>query len=539
MISWFYWNRLSKFSYSNCDRSLYEALLEPHTGRVALRPTQPRTEIRTELRASPDNRRKIQLPPEDDQCSLDSVSVSMESEEEPPEPEPEPDFEDAQSQVVNDKLPSDEDVKRSKSTNTCSECSASDPIPEYSAAEEFHNERSYISVDTGGTHATCDMKVIEPYKRVLSHGGYDSQGSAIIVFSACYLPDTARTDYRYVMDNLFLYVMWTLERLIGEEYVLVYLHGSAGSRKLPSCRWLHECYRLIDRRLRKSLKHLYLVHPTFWLKSFVILTKPFPLSSLVHKTKRRLRIERKACIKMMSGAVKCGIALFMLCADNWIDPPDPVSLDMTTNATKPLRVGQDITFTCTATNLASYATLSFFRIVGNTEAREHSGYSGFNYTITLTEDDNGSEWYCGTLFDRTVQKSAGARNEFYFVSSNKFPIRIRGVAKRAQPPRGSVGQMVNLKMVPGVNKFNVSDKVSWLCEGQNIGRGYVEMKQGKGNIERNIYVGYQLNGGYRWINQTFSPADDDSYIYCSVYIFEWEGIGYFVKGPRTYLKFQT
>ncbi|KAJ2939271.1 hypothetical protein O0L34_g13365 [Tuta absoluta] len=268
-------------SPSRSNRSLYEALLEPHTGRVALRPTQPRGEFKTQLRPSPDNRRKIQLPPEEDQCSLDSVSVSMESEEEPPELDPE--LKDPEPQVEHGKLPSDENIKRSKSTNSCSECSESDPIPEYSAAEEYHNERSYISVDTGGSHATCDMKVIEPYKRVLSHGGYDGQGSAIIVFSACFLPDTARTDYRYVMDNLFLYVMWTLERLIGEEYVLVYLHGSAGSRKLPSCRWLHECYRLIDRRLRKSLKHLYLVHPTFWLKSFVILTKPFVSSKFFRK----------------------------------------------------------------------------------------------------------------------------------------------------------------------------------------------------------------------------------------------------------------
>ncbi|KAI5635107.1 hypothetical protein NE865_12225 [Phthorimaea operculella] len=47
-------------SPSRSNRSLYEALLEPHTGRVALRPTQPRTG-HTELRPSPNNRRKIQL----------------------------------------------------------------------------------------------------------------------------------------------------------------------------------------------------------------------------------------------------------------------------------------------------------------------------------------------------------------------------------------------------------------------------------------------------------------------------------------------
>ncbi|CAH2056250.1 unnamed protein product, partial [Iphiclides podalirius] len=249
------------------DKSAYQALLDPYTGSVALR-------HRTAKSPGPP-RRKIHLPPEDDRCSLDSVSgCSLESEEEPPEPEP----------ITEDQIhPESEvdDTKRSKSTNTASECS--DPIPEYSAAEELHDERSWLTVQHSGRKATCDMKVIEPYKRVLSHGGYESSGAAIIVFSACHLPDTARPDYRYVMDNLFLYVIWSLERLVTDEYVLVYLHGSAGRRRLPTFAWLHECYKLIDRRLRKSLKHLYLVHPTFWLKSFVVITKPFVSSKFFRK----------------------------------------------------------------------------------------------------------------------------------------------------------------------------------------------------------------------------------------------------------------
>ncbi|XP_045508301.1 protein prune homolog 2 [Colias croceus] len=244
------------------DKSAYQALLDPYTGSVALRPTAPR------ISGSP--RRKIQVPPDEDSCSLDSVSgCSLESEDEPVMPEP-VDFPSEQ-----------EDSKRSKSTATASECS--DPIPEYSAAEEFRDERSWLHVKHSGGQATCDMKVIEPFKRVISHGGYCSDGAAIIVFSACHLPDNGRPDYRYVMDNLFLYVIWSLERLVTDEYRLVYLHGSAGRRRMPSFTWLHECYKLIDRRLRKSVKELYLVHPTFWLKSFVVITKPFVSSKFFRK----------------------------------------------------------------------------------------------------------------------------------------------------------------------------------------------------------------------------------------------------------------
>lgn len=51
-----------------------------------------------------------------------------------------------------------------------------------------------------------DMRVIEPFKCVLSHGGYLAPGgrNTIIVLSACNLPDKKRRDYNYVMKNLFL-----------------------------------------------------------------------------------------------------------------------------------------------------------------------------------------------------------------------------------------------------------------------------------------------------------------------------------------------
>ena len=46
-----------------------------------------------------------------------------------------------------------------------------EPIPEYTAREEFEDERHWRSVNIGGRWYKIDMKVIEPYKKVLSHGG--------------------------------------------------------------------------------------------------------------------------------------------------------------------------------------------------------------------------------------------------------------------------------------------------------------------------------------------------------------------------------
>ncbi|XP_033610412.1 uncharacterized protein LOC111871969 isoform X2 [Cryptotermes secundus] len=159
------------------------------------------------------------------------------------------------------------------------------PIPELSATEERAEARSWRNVLVAGLERRIDMKVIEPYKRVLSHGGYLSAGShnAIIVFSACFLPDRSRVDYDYVMDNLFFYVLTTLDELITEDYVLIYLHGATSRSCMPTFSWLKRCYQMIDRRLRKNLKGLYLVHPTFWLKTIVIMTRPFISSKFSRK----------------------------------------------------------------------------------------------------------------------------------------------------------------------------------------------------------------------------------------------------------------
>ncbi|XP_067646790.1 protein prune homolog 2 isoform X2 [Eurosta solidaginis] len=151
-------------------------------------------------------------------------------------------------------------------------------LPQYSAAEERRDSRNWqkITLPDGRTRE-IDMRVIEPYKRVLSHGGYLQAGghNAIVIFCACHLPDRSRADYSYVMDNLFLYVIKTLEQLVTEDYVLIYLHGGTSRRNVPPFPWLKRCYQLLDRRLRKSLKNMYLVHPTFWIKSIVWMTRPF------------------------------------------------------------------------------------------------------------------------------------------------------------------------------------------------------------------------------------------------------------------------
>ncbi|XP_045914821.1 BCL2/adenovirus E1B 19 kDa protein-interacting protein 2-like isoform X2 [Micropterus dolomieu] len=129
-----------------------------------------------------------------------------------------------------------------------------------------------------------NMSVLEPFLRVLSHGGYYGDGmNDIIVFSSCYLPRNSLENYQYVMDNLFRYVAGTLDLMVAENYVIVYLCAGGQKDKLPGISWLRECYTTIDRRLRKNLKSFYVVHPTWYIKALITIIKPFISSKFSRK----------------------------------------------------------------------------------------------------------------------------------------------------------------------------------------------------------------------------------------------------------------
>lgn len=44
------------------------------------------------------------------------------------------------------------------------------------------------------------------------------------------------------------YIVGTLDLMVSENYLLVYLCAMAPRNKLPTIRWLHQCYTSIDRR---------------------------------------------------------------------------------------------------------------------------------------------------------------------------------------------------------------------------------------------------------------------------------------------------
>ncbi|XP_023136348.2 BCL2/adenovirus E1B 19 kDa protein-interacting protein 2 isoform X2 [Amphiprion ocellaris] len=159
-------------------------------------------------------------------------------------------------------------------------------VQEYSALEEREEGRRWRVFRFGDQEHRVDMKAIEPYKRVISHGGYYGDGlNAIIVFAVCFMPESNQPNYRYIMDNLFKYVIGTLELLVAENYMIVYLNGATSRKKMPTVGWLRKCYQQIDRRLRKNLKSLIIVHPSWFIRTLLALTKPFISSKFSQKIK--------------------------------------------------------------------------------------------------------------------------------------------------------------------------------------------------------------------------------------------------------------
>ena len=159
------------------------------------------------------------------------------------------------------------------------------PTDEAAATDSIHGS-NWRTVVIGDKNYKLDLVAITPYRQVLSHGGYHGEGlNAIVVFSACFLPDSEQKDYRYIMDNLFLYVVSTLELLVAEDYMIIFFNGGCRRRNFPALNWLKKCYQMIHRRLRKNLKQLVVVHPSWYIRLLTGFFRPFISSKFSKKLK--------------------------------------------------------------------------------------------------------------------------------------------------------------------------------------------------------------------------------------------------------------
>ncbi|XP_061102593.1 rho GTPase-activating protein 1 isoform X1 [Conger conger] len=119
-------------------------------------------------------------------------------------------------------------------------------------------------------------KPLETYEDIARHhivevAGDDNFGRKVIVFSACRMPPQHELNHHHLLK----YLKQTLDQYVESDYTLIYFHHGLSNRNKPSFSWLREAYREFDRKYKKNIKALYIVHPTMLIRTLLILFKPF------------------------------------------------------------------------------------------------------------------------------------------------------------------------------------------------------------------------------------------------------------------------
>ncbi|XP_044633981.2 LOW QUALITY PROTEIN: rho GTPase-activating protein 8 [Equus asinus] len=114
-----------------------------------------------------------------------------------------------------------------------------------------------------------------PFYDVARHGilqvaGEDLLGRRVVTFSCCRMPPSHELNHRRLLE----YLKYTLDQYVESDYTVVYFHYGLSSQNKPSLGWLQSAYKEFDRKYKKSLKALYVVHPTNFLKVLRTLFKP-------------------------------------------------------------------------------------------------------------------------------------------------------------------------------------------------------------------------------------------------------------------------
>lgn len=133
-----------------------------------------------------------------------------------------------------------------------------------SEEKEGEEYQSYLALSQG--HDFTELAQLQ----FLTTPGTDTAGRPIVMVVPAHLP-VKKIDF----DKLLLFVIHVMDSLVEREYSLVYVQSGASSQNRPAFSWLRKCYRILNRKYKKNLKALYVVHPTFWVKGLTKLFKPF------------------------------------------------------------------------------------------------------------------------------------------------------------------------------------------------------------------------------------------------------------------------
>lgn len=135
-----------------------------------------------------------------------------------------------------------------------------------------HDDQDEVAIERcipSGADGPADFSDVSRHGIVEVAGG-DMYGRIVITVYACRLPPASQLH----PDRLLRYLMHTLDQFVENDYTLVYFHHGLNSKNKPPIRWLWSAYRAFDRKYKKNLKALYLVHPTQFIRILWQVFKP-------------------------------------------------------------------------------------------------------------------------------------------------------------------------------------------------------------------------------------------------------------------------
>ncbi|KAM4749446.1 rho GTPase-activating protein 8 [Rhinophrynus dorsalis] len=144
--------------------------------------------------------------------------------------------------------------------------------------QEDEEDLEQLSVNVplaSGTRKVSDVCINHPYYDIARHGiiqvvGDDESGRKVVTFSCCRLPPCHEIDHVRLLE----YLKHTLDQYVENDYSVVYFHYGLNSRNKPSLSWLQSAYKAFERKYKKNMKALYVVHPTSFIKVLWNIFKP-------------------------------------------------------------------------------------------------------------------------------------------------------------------------------------------------------------------------------------------------------------------------
>eukprot|EP01096_Ripella_sp_DP13-Kostka_P016561 TRINITY_DN811_c0_g1_i1.p1 TRINITY_DN811_c0_g1~~TRINITY_DN811_c0_g1_i1.p1 ORF type:complete len:699 (+),score=279.74 TRINITY_DN811_c0_g1_i1:174-2099(+) len=153
------------------------------------------------------------------------------------------------------------DPSLSTSSSSSSSSASTDPKVLSASLIEYEKHREKAR--------TTDFSKIEPLK-VIYTAGHDSEGRPIVVVVASHL-NVKKTD----LDTLLLYTIHILDPIVDKDYVLVFIGTHFSRDNRPSLAWFRKAYSILNRKFKKNLKMLYIVHAAWGIKAALNLFRPF------------------------------------------------------------------------------------------------------------------------------------------------------------------------------------------------------------------------------------------------------------------------